>query len=577
MRNLCKNFIFTLLFVSVNCLANSLPQYSLPDTLLTEDYIYEYTFTDYDKAVRIIEEMRRRNLLPEHRLDIAEGDLYFNTGKYHAGLKYYRRALESDSVRNNDNDYMEQLHRMISSYDCLHDEARKAYYVELLLQKAKECSNLVMQSVALFNMGKMIYYQEDKERGYELVNEAITLMKESDYKYKYDNLRYNYNSLLIMQQRDKRYEEALHTLDLLAEVVNADIAGTPSIGGLAEKEQKTMYAQRAVLLSRLGRIAEADEAYGRWHSIGDKYMKDDYLICPYLMDRKRFDDVIELYAPREKFLYEQNDTINYHMMTIKRLLGRAYAAKGDYRSSSVYFEQLAVLTDSLKIREQKSAAIELATVYETNEKEAQIIQQKNQLAISRVWLVSAGIAVCLLALIIWLITRNLHIIRRKNRAMVKQMKEQFSFGEMMEKRIRELERDLLQTQFPLAGVAQPEVAADTANTQEQVLFATFHRLLTEEQLFKKPSLTRDEVVARLGVNKNMLISTLQQYAGISFTDYINNLRLACALELLSAMDDDTIELIAEKSGFGSVRTFYRLFRERYDMSPSDYKRIVSNP
>ena len=94
MRNLCKNFIFTLLFVSVNCLANSLPQYSLPDTLLTEDYIYEYTFTDYDKAVRIIEEMRRRNLLPEHRLDIAEGDLYFNTGKYHAGLKYYRRAIK---------------------------------------------------------------------------------------------------------------------------------------------------------------------------------------------------------------------------------------------------------------------------------------------------------------------------------------------------------------------------------------------------------------------------------------------------------------------------------------------------
>lgn len=69
---------------------------------------------------------------------------------------------------------------------------------------------------------------------------------------------------------------------------------------------------------------------------------------------------------------------------------------------------------------------------------------------------------------------------------------------------------------------------------------------------------------------------LQQYAGLSFTDYINNLRLAYALELLSDSGNDTIELIAEKAGFGSSRTLYRLFRERYEMSPSDYKRIVLN-
>ena len=48
-------------------------------------------------------------------------------------------------------------------------------------------------------MGKMLYYQEDKQRGYERIREAIGLMEQSDYKYKYDNLRYNYNSLLVMQ------------------------------------------------------------------------------------------------------------------------------------------------------------------------------------------------------------------------------------------------------------------------------------------------------------------------------------------------------------------------------------------
>lgn len=44
-------------------------------------------------------------------------------------------------------------------------------------------------------------------------------MEEADYKYKFDNLRYNYNSLFIMQQRDKRYEDALATLDRLEAMV----------------------------------------------------------------------------------------------------------------------------------------------------------------------------------------------------------------------------------------------------------------------------------------------------------------------------------------------------------------------
>lgn len=46
----------------------------LPDSLLTREHIYEYTFSDTAKAARIIDLMRERRLAPEHVLDIAEGD-----------------------------------------------------------------------------------------------------------------------------------------------------------------------------------------------------------------------------------------------------------------------------------------------------------------------------------------------------------------------------------------------------------------------------------------------------------------------------------------------------------------------
>ena len=109
----------------------------LPDSLLTEDYLYEYTFTDFGKARRIIERMRERKILEPYWLDIAEGDLYFNTGRHHQGLRYYRRAFESDVVRKSDAEYMDVLHRMISSYDCLHDEERQAPSEELPMTRSR--------------------------------------------------------------------------------------------------------------------------------------------------------------------------------------------------------------------------------------------------------------------------------------------------------------------------------------------------------------------------------------------------------------------------------------------------------
>lgn len=51
-----------------------------------------------------------------------------------------------------------------------------------------------------------------------------------------------------------------------------DMEGTTDIGSLTDKEKKMMYAQRALILSRLGRMQEADEAYRAWLAIGDTYM-----------------------------------------------------------------------------------------------------------------------------------------------------------------------------------------------------------------------------------------------------------------------------------------------------------------
>ena len=53
-----------------------------------------------------------------------------------------------------------------------------------------------MYSTALFELGKMIYYQGEKERAYTYFNDALKIIKDSDYELKYDNLCYYYNTII---------------------------------------------------------------------------------------------------------------------------------------------------------------------------------------------------------------------------------------------------------------------------------------------------------------------------------------------------------------------------------------------
>ena len=567
---------------------------SLPDSLITDDYVYEYTFSDFDKAVRIMQELRKQKKLSQFRLDVVEGDLYFNTGKYLQALKFYKRVLESDSVLNNDTEYMEQVHRMISCYDCLHDEVKKSGYVRLLLQKAEKCGNKEMQSIALFNMGKMIYYQEDKQRGYQMIKDAISLMEQTDYIYKYDNLRYNYNTLLIMQQRDKQYEDALQTLDELEKVVVEATNQEPEIEGLVKKELKTMYAQRAVILSRLGKSKEADETYHLWEEIGNAYSKDDYLIVPYLMDRKLYDKVIAMYIPRETFLHEQKDTVNYHMMSVKRALGKAYEGKKDYKRAARYFEEMAILTDSLKAREQRSSAIELATIYETHEQKAKLEEQNKRIERRNVMLISAAGTIFFLLL---LFVRNIQYtrtIRQKNRVMVKTIQESLNYKEkyyeLKEQMLQLLESTPLNVQNAIAATEHNEAVkhtptdTDTENNEtlneaeeSRLLFETLDNIVTQNKLFLNPNLSREELMKLIHVNKNQYGKLLKQNVNMTTTGYINNKRLEYAIKLLMDTRNFTITAIADECGIPNVPTFNRLFRNKFGMTPSEYRNGMKAP
>lgn len=543
------------------------------DGVFTEDSVYKYTFSDVEKARRIMVQLREQSTIPAFRLDIAEGDLHYNTGKCHNALRFYLKALDSDSVQASDRRYMEQVHRLISCYDCLHNEVKKAQYVRLLFDKARRCGDKAMQSIALFNMGKMLYYQSNKDKGYEYMQQAITLMGESGYKYRYDNLRYNYNTLLVFQEADRKYEEALHTLKALEQVVAAGTGEEKAIEGLDGKEMKALYAHYAVVLLKLGRNEEAERYYRLFLSVCEEFGRDNYLIMPYLFGRKMYDEVIRMNSAREKHLISLNDTINYYMTTIKRSLGAAYRNKGDYKAAAHYFEQLAVLRDSIKNREQKSAALELAALYETHEKDLLIRQQHADMRMRNLWLGFACCVASLLGVLLWRTVRYNRITSRKNEAMVGTIEKLLVYKESLYRKREEnlaLQKLLQESRKERTSAAKSDGGERKAD-DDRLLFEKVEHEITTRMLFLQPAFSRDELIKTVYIPKNKFAQLFKQYAGMSFPKYINNLRLEYAAKMLKEYPDYTIDTVARECGMYTVQTFHRLFLERFGVTPAEYR------
>lgn len=101
-------------------------------------------------------------------------------------------------------------------------------------------------------------------------------------------------------------------------------------------------------------------------------------------------------------------------------------------------------------------------------------------------------------------------------------------------------------------------------------FIDLDGLVRREKLYLIPDVSRDSLVAKTGINKNRLAMLIQMYSGNNLSGYLNSLRLEHSLKMLSE-GNETIESVAYDSGFNNVRTFYRIFREEFGMTPAEYR------
>lgn len=101
-------------------------------------------------------------------------------------------------------------------------------------------------------------------------------------------------------------------------------------------------------------------------------------------------------------------------------------------------------------------------------------------------------------------------------------------------------------------------------------------ILIKEKIYRNPDLDRDTLIKRINIPKDLFAKRFQSCFNMPFGKLINSLRLKESVILIE-QSDLLIEEIAEKVGFGTIRTFQRQFMENYGMSPNNYRKTKHKP
>ena len=90
-----------------------------------------------------------------------------------------------------------------------------------------------------------------------------------------------------------------------------------------------------------------------------------------------------------------------------------------------------------------------------------------------------------------------------------------------------------------------------------------------ENNFQEP-FTMDDMARSLGVSKEHLSRMFSKKLGVAFHRYINSMRMEHAKKLLLTTGKPITE-IAYECGFDCQRSFNRIFRDTFHLTPREYR------
>lgn len=587
-----KNYLLLLIFFLLQ--TTTIKAQHIPDSMFTLQYIQDISITEPHRALEILDEAEKNNRMPMHSINNLRCIVYHNgLSEYEIALDYGLKAWESDSIRNNPEKALMLINLIVDEYsvigkylECIQFANTGATIAQQIGDKNEEANMLLYTGIAKREMGLK---KEAEEYFFHTIEIQKKIVEKSQSWWEVDDLIYSYGTLVTAYQEDGRYQHVIELLPELDKLIEKLKTCVNQPDGIVDMRYANLYMTYACNYAMKGEFEKAKLYYDRFLQTDLASTTDgEYMRVEYLINTGQYQEALHYIKEDKQSYTDDGEKLNYSYLNyVLKFEVQCYMGLKNYKAAAETYKEMYILADSLKSDERQKMALELATIYETNEKSRQITEQKAQLRQTRIILITSTGMLLLATIIIWLITHNLKISRKKNKIMAGQIDELLSYRDELlnaKELIRSLSQSSVKKVIPETTTANDftltETHAVTEDKETEIeesslkdLFEELETMVSKEHLFLDPDICRDMLTKRLHIKKNVFAQIIQTYAHTNFNGYINNKRLEYSIRLLKDYHNYTIEAVASDSGFNNVRTYYRQFREKYGMTPAEYRSL----
>ena len=341
------------------------------------------------------------------------GVAYYHQGHYRMSEMYYRKALECEVKNSEDQLSYNKCARRLSELLLVKGDFEGALIIAIPAVKKMEESGIgsdIDYAILLNNIGCCqlnLGQEKEAHESFLRAREHYANRWQSDSTsrgFQEAVLGTVYTSLAYINTR--RYAESIYWIDRSEMLLNKYRQCHDARVEYFDEYQGRIEIMRAVALQGLNKTEEASKAY-------QAFLQTDYAKTgpghinanDYLVAAHRFNEAADNYRYLDETMAHwgmEPSTDNIQLYLLPKYRANAEAGRRD--SARAMGERILSLLDGAITDQKNSATAELATIYDTQGKEAEISQQQAKL--SRQRLMATGIALVLI--IVFFIIYTLH-------------------------------------------------------------------------------------------------------------------------------------------------------------------------
>lgn len=380
----------------------------------SDSLVYAAMNKDYHYALQVVDSLEDVYPINKAKINYYRAQIYYKMGQELSAELYYKKALSGDEL------YKERPAISYFAYDQLSTiltikgdqqgslaTATEGYALAKNdeTESGQEWKAILLHDIGYCQMqlGRVAEAEKNFTQSYNTLKELATKTKKYDHIFSWARVSYN---IMDAYTSTERYKQAEKWVPAAEEAIKTMIASPDCPKRIADEYQGSLNTHKAIVLVRTGQRSKAESIY-------KEFLKSDHAKtsiglfdnAEYLQNAGRWEDMANMVPKLDSLATSwKMPKSMYYLKTYLVPFFTAYQKSGRKEMALFTAQRIVDAVDSIDSYERKHNAAELAIIYETREKEAQIAEQSDAMTQQRIII----FLIVLLSLVVFLIFYMFH-------------------------------------------------------------------------------------------------------------------------------------------------------------------------